>query len=93
MANRRVRLVRNVKLNGKPTFVTPVITPKGSVSNEMVLYKGQRLKVPADAGIWYIRWEEGHKPDNPSRLRLADAFQQYIDDQKPPLTVSPRRHF
>jgi hypothetical protein len=25
----------------------------------MVLYKGQRLKVPADAGIWYTRWEEG----------------------------------
>ncbi len=115
MANRRVRLVRNVKLNGKPTFVAPVITPKGSVSTEMVLYKGQRLKVPTDAGIWYIRWEEGHRPkwqrcqsmsdalhqktckqielqavsvgidvnvSNPSRLKLAEAFKQYIADQK-----------
>ena len=62
MANRRVRVVRNVKLNGKPTFVAPVTTPKGAVSSEMVLYKGQRLTVRSDAGIWYIRWEEGHRP-------------------------------
>lgn len=74
------------------------------------------MKVPADAGIWYIRWEEGHQPKwrrcesmsdaiqqqfrkrielqavsigidinatNPSRLRLTDAIQQYIGDQKP----------
>jgi integrase len=115
MANKRVRLVRNVKVNGKPTFVAPVITPKGSVSTEMVLYKGQRLTVRTDAGIWYIRWEEGHRPkwqrcqsmsdalhqktrkeielqaisvgidikaSNPSRLRLTDAIQQYIEDQK-----------
>jgi hypothetical protein len=25
-------------------------------------YKGLRLKVSDDAGIWYIRWEEGQKP-------------------------------
>jgi len=37
MANRRVRLVRNVKLNGKPIFVAPDITPKGVISSEMVL--------------------------------------------------------
>jgi len=44
------RLVRNVKLNGKLTFVAPVITPKGSVSIELVLYKRHRLKVPAERG-------------------------------------------
>jgi integrase/recombinase XerD len=95
--------------------VAPVITPKGSVSTEMVLYKGQRIKVPAEQGNWYIRWEDGDKPKwqrchsmsdaahqkerkqielqavsvgidikahNPSRLKLADAFRYYIDDQK-----------
>jgi integrase len=115
MANKRVRLVRNVKLNGRPTFVAPDITPKGVISAEMVRYKGQRIKVPATAGNWYIRWEEGNqpkwqradsmsdaislrvrkqielqasaagieiKPEDPARLRLADAFKQYIDDQK-----------
>jgi len=115
MANRRIRLVRNVKLNGKPTFVAPVITPKGSVSIEMVLYKGQHIKVPAEHGNWYIRWEDGDKPkwqrcksmsdaahqkerkqielqavsfgidvkaDNPSRLKLAEAFRYYIEDKK-----------
>lgn len=25
-------------------------------------YKGLRLKASDDAGIWYIRWEEGHQP-------------------------------
>ncbi len=115
-------------------FLAPVVTPKGVISSEIVLYKGQRLKFPADAGIWYIRWEEGHKPkwqradsishaihlrvrkqyelqaisvgievktDNPSRLRFADALQQYIEDQKllsearrlSPLTASPHKHF
>jgi hypothetical protein len=76
MANRRVRLVRNVKVNGQPTFVAPVITPKGSVSTEMVLYKGQRLKVPADAGIWYIRWEEGHRPKWQRCQSMSDALHQ-----------------
>jgi hypothetical protein len=46
MANRGVRLVRDVKLDGKATLVTPVITPEGSVSSEMAFYKGQRLRVP-----------------------------------------------
>jgi len=62
----------------KPTFVAPVITPKGSVSTEMVLYKGQRLKVPADAGIWYIRWEEGHQPKWRRCESMSDAIQQQV---------------
>jgi integrase len=110
-----VRLVRNVKLDGEPIFAAPDITPKGVISSEMVRYKGQKLKIPAAEGNWYIRWEEGSKPkwqraasmteaiglrvrkqyelqalsagieikaDDPSRLRLADALQQYVDDQK-----------
>ncbi|MGA8190086.1 MAG: hypothetical protein WB776_19340, partial [Candidatus Sulfotelmatobacter sp.] len=113
MANRRVRLVRSVKINGKAVFCAPETTPKGSISSEIVLYKGQRLKIPASEGRWYIRWEEGNKPkwqraasmteaiglrvrkrmelqavaagvevkpDNPSRLRLSDALQQFIAD-------------
>ena len=115
MANRRVRIVRSVKINGKATFCAPDITPRGVVSSEIVRYKGQKLKFPAAEGRWYIRWEEGDKPrwqrcdsmtdaiglrvrkqielqavsagievkpDDPSRLRLADALQEYIDDQK-----------
>jgi hypothetical protein len=106
MANRRVRVVRSLKIDGKAVFCAPDTTPKGAISSEFVLYKGQRLKFAPTEGRWYLRWEEGHKPkwqrcdsfsdalhqkegkqielravsagievkpDDPSRLRLADA--------------------
>ena len=65
MANRRVRLVRNVKLNGKPTFVAPVVTPKGVISSEMVLYKGLHY---AFSFLVLIEWHDLH---NPCRLLLS----------------------
>jgi integrase/recombinase XerD len=115
MANRRVRVVRSLKIDGKAVFCAPDTTPKGAISSEIVLYKGRKLKFPPDEGRWYLRWEEGSKPkwqrcesfsdalhqqvrkqielqavsagievkpDDPSRLRLLEALQQYIDDQK-----------
>ena len=115
MANRRVRVVRSLKIDGKAVFFAPDTTPKGAISGELIKYKGRKLKVPLTEGRWYIRWEEGHKPkwqrcdsfsdalhqqarkqielhaisagievkaDDPSRLRLAYALQQYADDQK-----------
>jgi hypothetical protein len=42
----------------------------------MVLYKGQRLTVRSDAGIWYIRWEEGHRPKWQRCQSLSDALHQ-----------------
>ena len=115
MANRRVRVVRSLKIDGKAVFCAPDTTPKGAISSEFVIYKGRKLKFPPAEGRWYLRWEEGSKPkwqrcdsfsdalhqqvrkqielkavsagievraDDPSRLRLADALQQYVDDQK-----------
>jgi hypothetical protein len=61
MANKRVRLVRNVKLDGKASFVAPVVTPAGVTSSEMVQYKGRKLRVPSTDGHWYIRWNEGRR--------------------------------
>jgi hypothetical protein len=37
------------------------ISPKGTVSSEIVIYKDQRHTVPSDQGNWYIRWDEGSK--------------------------------
>ena len=115
MANRRVRVVRSLKIKGKAVFCAPDTTPKGAISSEIVLYKGQQLKFPPSEGRWYIRWEEGSnpkwqrcdsfsdalhqqvrkqielqaiskgielKPDDPSRLRLADAVQNFLADLK-----------
>jgi len=47
MANRRVRVVRSVKINGKWTFINP--------------NRAQRLHIPNDLGRWYISWREGTK--------------------------------
>jgi len=47
MANRRVRLVRSVKLNGVWKFLNPI--------------KAQRLRIPNSEGRWYISWREGSK--------------------------------
>ena len=47
MANRRVRLVRSVKLNGVWKFLNPI--------------KAQRLRIANSEGRWYISWREGSK--------------------------------
>lgn len=49
MANRRVRVVRSVKLNGVWKFINPV--------------RAQRLKIANDQGRWYITWREGNKKE------------------------------
>ncbi|MGA7514488.1 MAG: hypothetical protein WBW46_16460 [Candidatus Sulfotelmatobacter sp.] len=47
MANRKVRIVRDVKLDGKWTSLS--------------LKKAQKLKIPAAEGRWYITWREGRR--------------------------------
>jgi hypothetical protein len=42
MANRKVRIVRDVKLDGEWTTLS--------------LKKAQKLKIPAPEGRWYITW-------------------------------------
>jgi hypothetical protein len=101
MANRKVRIVRDVKLDGEWTTLS--------------LKKAQKLKVPAAEGRWYITWREGRRikreqardhghaiglqgkkhaelhasafgikitPDNPNRMRLEKAFDDFIEDQE-----------
>jgi integrase/recombinase XerD len=101
MANRKVRIVRDVKLDGQWATLS--------------LKKAQKLKIPAAEGRWYITWREGRRikreqardhghaiglqgkkhaelhatafgikitPDNPNRLRLEKAFDDFIEDQK-----------
>ena len=45
MANRRARVVRSVKVNGKWKFLS--------------LEKGRKLKIPNEQGRWYVTWREG----------------------------------
>jgi integrase len=101
MANRKVRIVRDIKLEGEWTTLS--------------LKKAQKLKIPAAEGRWYITWREGRRikreqardhghayemlrkkhaelhatafgikitPDNPNRMRLEKAFDEFIEDQK-----------
>lgn len=101
MANRRVRMVRSVKLDGKWKFLS--------------VARGRKLKIPNEEGRWYISWREGRRtqwkpakdyghaytllktkeaelhaaafgvkiiPDDPNRLRLEKAFDDFIEDQQ-----------
>jgi integrase/recombinase XerD len=101
MANRRVRIVRDVKLDGE--------------WKSLSLKKGQKLRIPESEGRWYITWREGRRikrqqanghghayellrkkhaelhatafgikitPDNPNRMRLEKAFDDFIEDQQ-----------
>ena len=101
MANRKVRIVRDVKLDGEWTTLS--------------VQKAQKLKIPAAEGRWYITWREGRRikreqardhgraielqskkqaelhaaafgikitPDNPNRMRLEKAFDEFIEDQE-----------
>jgi len=101
MANRRVRIVRDVKLDGE--------------WKSLSLKKGQKLRIPESEGRWYITWREGRRikrqqanghgdayellrkkhaelhatafgikitPDNPNRMRLEKAFDDFIEDQE-----------
>jgi len=49
MPNRRVRVVRSVKLNGKWKFMNP--------------QAAQRQRIPNDQGRWYITWRDGNKKE------------------------------
>jgi hypothetical protein len=101
MANRKVRIARDVKLDGEWTTLS--------------LKKAQKLKIPAAEGRWYNTWREGRRikreqardhghayemlrkkhaelhatasgikitPDNPNRMRLEKAFDEFIEDQE-----------
>jgi hypothetical protein len=59
MANRRVRIVRYVKLNEEWTTLS--------------LKKAQKLKIPPAEGRWYVTWREGRRilfSDQSSSARL-----------------------
>jgi integrase/recombinase XerD len=47
MANRKVRIVRDVKLDGEWTTLS--------------VQKAQKLKIPSAEGRWYITWREGRR--------------------------------
>src|ERR1039458_571395 len=49
MPNRRVRVVRSVKLNGKWKFMNP--------------QAAQRQRIPNGQGRWYITWRDGNKKE------------------------------
>ena len=49
MANRRVRVVRSVKVNGQWKYLNPITA--------------QKLKIPNDQGRWYITWRVGDKKE------------------------------
>lgn len=49
MANRKVRVVRSVKISGQWKFINP--------------NKAQKLKIPNDEGRWYICWRTGNKKE------------------------------
>jgi integrase len=101
MANRKVRIVRDVKLDGEWTTVS--------------VQKAQKLRIPSAEGRWYITWREGRRirreqardhgraielqskkhaelhaaafgikitPDNPNRMRMEKAFDDFIEDQE-----------
>jgi hypothetical protein len=55
MANRRVRVVRSVKIKGVWKFINPV--------------KAQRLKIANDQSRWYITWREGNKKSGHGLIR------------------------
>jgi len=59
MPNRRVALIRAVKIDGKWKYLSPVVSDKGTVSPEFVWLKGK--KTYASGGVWYIRWYEGKR--------------------------------
>jgi len=80
MANRRVRVVRSLKIDGKAVFCAPDTTPKGAISSELIIYKGRKLKFPPDAGRWYLRWEEG-KPKWQRCDSFSDALHQQVRKQ------------
>ena len=77
MPNRRVTLVRRIRLNGCWQYLQPVISDHGRVSPELVKMNGQTVNV--SGGVWYIAWYEGtkkkRKPIGPS-LTAAVAEQQ-----------------
>src|ERR1035438_1659895 len=49
MANRRVRVVRSVKINGRWKYLTPS--------------KAATMRIPNNQGRWYISWRAGPKKE------------------------------
>lgn len=59
MANKKVSLVRRAKIDGRWSFVSPVVTPKGTVSSELVKLGNRQARI--NGGVWYTTWYEGTK--------------------------------
>jgi integrase len=79
MANKKVSLVRRVKIDGRWRFLSPVVSPKGTVSPELAkLGKQQAL---LSGGVWFIVWHDAgkkmRKSVGPSLTRaLAEKWRQ-----------------
>ena len=64
MANRKVRVVRSVKLDGKWKFLT--------------LAKGRKLRIPDTEGRWYISWREGSRTRWERAKDYSDAYTRQL---------------
>ncbi len=62
MANRRVALIRTVKIDGKWKYLAPVVSEKGRISPEFVVLDGKPTRV--SGGIYYISWYVGRKSNS-----------------------------
>lgn len=57
--NKRVALVRSLKLGGSWRMCVPVVDAKGRVSPEFVKVEGKKLAVPQNTpSRWYLSWYE-----------------------------------
>jgi len=77
--NRRVALLRSVKLEGSWRMCVPHVDTKGRVSPELVKVKGKRLNVsPETPSRWYLSWyEAGRKKwQKVSGSSLTDAINE-----------------
>jgi hypothetical protein len=77
--NRRVALLRSVKLEGSWRMCVPHVDAKGRVSPELVKVKGKRLTVsPETPSRWYLSWyEAGRKKwQKVSGNSLTDAINE-----------------
>jgi hypothetical protein len=64
MANRKVRVVRSVKLDGKWKFLT--------------LERGRKLRIPNTEGRWYISWREGSRTRWERAKDYSDAYMRQL---------------
>lgn len=79
--NRRVRIIRRVRMDGRWVYVSPVVSAKGRVSPELVVVDGRQVRV--DGGVWYITWYEGtRKRRKPIGATLTPAVVEKVKQER-----------